>query len=137
MKIIHLEEPIYREEIEIIDPTAEDIASYCKYVAIASKMENEAPVIALVYIEKILLKTGILVNKYNWKRLILVTMCVASKVWDDDSLENVHFPKVMADVTLPMINKLELILVDLFLGYELVVKGSDYAKYYFILRTIA
>ena len=94
-------------DMTIYDPSEEDIAAYSKYVTIASKMENEAPIIALVYVERILQKTGMLVNKYNWKRILLVCLCVASKVWDDDSLENVHFPKVMADVTLTMINKLE------------------------------
>ena len=78
-----------------------------------------------------------MVNKYNWKRILLVCLCVASKVWDDDSLENVHFPKVMADVNLPMLNKLEQVFLDLFLNYDLVVKGSEYAKYYFIMRTLA
>ena len=91
----------FDENEEIYDPSAEDIAAYSKYVTIASKMENEAPIVALVYIERILKKTGILLNKYNWKRILLVCLCVASKVWDDDSLENVHFPKVMSDVTLP------------------------------------
>jgi hypothetical protein len=127
----------YNGDLEIIDPSAEDIAAYGKYVTIASKMENEAPVIALVYIERILVKTGILVNKYNWKRILLVCLCVASKVWDDDSLENIHFPKVMADVSIMMINRLELIFVDLFMNYDLVVKGSEYAKYYFIMRSLA
>jgi len=100
-------------------------------------MENEAPIIAMVYIERILRKTGMLVNKYNWKRILLVCMCVASKVWDDDSLENVHFPKVMSDVTNKMINKLESVLLDVILNYDLVVPGSEYAKYYFIMRTLA
>ena len=97
----------FDSNMEIYDPAEEDIAAYGKYVTIASKMENEAPIIALVYIERILLKTGILVNKYNWKRILLVCLCVASKVWDDDSLENVHFPKVMSDVSLAMLNRLE------------------------------
>tara|TARA_B110000285_G_C15122787_1_gene618213 strand:- start:315 stop:1082 length:768 start_codon:yes stop_codon:yes gene_type:complete len=132
-----VESSTFDEEMEIYDPTEEDIAAYGKYVTIASKMENEAPIIALVYIERILLKTGILVNKYNWKRILLVCLCVASKVWDDDSLENVHFPKVMADVSLVMLNRLEQIFLDLFLNYDLVVKGSEYAKYYFIMRTLA
>lgn len=127
----------FDHDMEIYDPTANDVAAYGKYVTIASKMENESPIIALVYIERILQKTGILVNKYNWKRILLVCLCVASKVWDDDSLENVHFPKVMADVTLVMLNKLEKVFLDLFLNYDLVVKGSEYAKYYFIMRTLA
>jgi hypothetical protein len=37
----------------------------------------------------------------------LICLCLASKIWDDDSLENVHFPKVMRDVTNFEINKLE------------------------------
>ena len=121
---------------KVEEPTDRDIANYAKYVAIASKMENEIPIVALIYMEKILVKTGILLNKFNWKRILLVTMCTASKVWDDDSLENVHFPKVMADVSVEMINKLEQIMLDLFLNYDLVVRGSEYAKYYFILRTL-
>ena len=118
-------------------PSEHDIAAYCKYVTVASKMENETPVIALVYIERLLRKTGVLINKYNWKRFLLVCLCVASKVWDDDSLENIHFPKVMSDVSVTMINKLEQRFLDLFLNYDLVVKGSEYAKYYFVMRTLA
>lgn len=88
-------------------PSEAEIFEYCKYVTTSSKMENEIPIISLVYIERLLLKTGLLVNKYNWRRLALVTLCLGSKIWDDDSLENQHFPKVMPDVTLKMINQLE------------------------------
>lgn len=100
-------------------------------------MENEVPIIALVYIERLLRKTGILVTKFTWKRILLVCLIVASKVWDDDSLENIHFPKVMKDVQLVTLNRLEQIFLDLFLNYDLVVKGSEYAKYYFVMQTLA
>lgn len=43
----------------------------------------------------------------------------------------------MGDVSLKMINKLEQLLLDSFLQYDLVVKGSEYAKYYFIIRSLA
>lgn len=104
---MEFDDEIYHEDCDVIEPSSEDIAAYCKYVTIASKMENETPIIALIYIERILMKTGILINKYNWKRILVICLCVASKVWDDDSLENIHFPKVMSDVSLLMINKLE------------------------------
>ena len=78
----------FSESVKVLEPSAEDIANYGKYVTVSSKMENEIPIIALVYVERILRKTGILINKYNWKRILLVCLCVASKVWDDDSLEN-------------------------------------------------
>lgn len=98
---------VFREDKKIVVPSQEDIAAYATYITCACKMENEIPVIALIYIERLLRKTGILVNKYNWKRITLMCLCVASKVWDDDSLENIHFPKVMSDVSIHMINKLE------------------------------
>ena len=104
---LEFDSEIHNEDMQILDPSEDDIAAYCKYVTVASKMENETPIIALIYVERLLKKTGILITKWNWKRILLVCLCVASKVWDDDSLENIHFPRVMADVTLLMINKLE------------------------------
>ena len=98
---------VFDEDKKVIVPSADDISAYATYITVACKMENEIPVIALVYIERLLKKTGVLINKYNWKRFLLVCLCVASKVWDDDSLENIHFPKVMSDVSIHMINKLE------------------------------
>ena len=104
---MHFERETINENIIVHVPRAEDITAYATYVTTASKMENEIPVIALVYVERLLRKTGILLNKYNWKKILLVCLCVASKVWDDDSLENIHFPKVMSDVNLIELNKLE------------------------------
>lgn len=123
-------------EYEIEAPSESDIFEYCRYVTTNCKMENEIPIICLVYLERFITKTGILLTNENWKRLTMIALCIGSKIWDDDSLENVHFPKVMPDVTLKMINVLEHQFLQ-FLDYDLVVKGSEYAKYYFILRTLS
>jgi hypothetical protein len=48
------------------EPTEADITDYCKYVTISCKMESEIPIICLIYIERLLMSTGILLNKYNW-----------------------------------------------------------------------
>ena len=124
------------DQVELIAPDHSLVYQYCRYVVIASKMEKEIPIVALVYLERLLTRTGILINKNNWRRLLLVSLCLASKIWDDESLENEHFPKVMEDVTLKEINTFERVFLDL-IGYDLVVKGAEYAKYYFILRTLA
>lgn len=126
----------YNEDQFIPMPSEKYIADYCKYVTIACKMENEIPIVCLVYLEKLLLTTGILLNKWNWRRLVLICLCLASKIWDDDSLENVHFPKVMSDVTNFEINKLEQLFLE-FIDYKLVIRGGEYAKYYFICRQMA
>lgn len=116
-------------------PCEADVYEYCRYVTVSCKMENEIPIICLVYLERLITKTGILLTVENWKRLTLIALCLGSKIWDDDSLENVHFPKVMGDVTLKMINRLEETFLE-FIDFDLVIKGSEYAKYYFILRSL-
>lgn len=75
-------------DYSVRQPTEAHIVDYCKYVTISCKMENEIPIIALIYVERLLLTTGILLNKYNWQRMLLCCLCLASKIWDDDSLEN-------------------------------------------------
>lgn len=117
-------------------PTEEEVYYYCKYVVLASKMEKEIPLMALVYIERFMTSTGMLLNHWNWRRIVLVVLIIASKVWDDDSLENIHFPQVMPDITLKEVNTLEKIFLEL-IDYKLHIRGAEYAKYYFILQTIA
>lgn len=123
------------EQEMIYHPTFDDIFNYVKYVAFKSKMEAEIPIIALIYIEKLLRTCGVLVNVHNWRRIVLITLWIASKIWDDDSLENVHFPKVMNDVSLKDISTLEKTFLNL-IEYDVIIKGKEYAKYYFIMTTL-
>ena len=118
------------------DPTLEELYYFCKYIIIAGRMEKEIPILCLVYIERFLTKTGLLINFANWKRLALISLILASKIWDDDSLENVHFPQVMGDITLKEITGLEKVFLSL-IDFDLVIRGSEYAKYYFILKGFA
>lgn len=60
----------------------------------------------------------------------------ASKVWDDESFENDSFHKAFRLYTPIEINNMERRLLE-FIDYKLFIKASDYAKYYFILRTFA
>ncbi|CAI2366469.1 unnamed protein product [Moneuplotes crassus] len=124
------------EDIEATEPSFDLCYKYCIYVMTACKMEKEIPLIAILYLERLLLRTGILMNRDNWRRLILISMVISSKIWDDDSLENEHFPGVMEDTTIQEINTFERVFLDL-IGYDLNVLGSEYAKYYFIFRTFA
>ena len=118
------------------DPSIEEIYYYCKYVIISGRMEKEIPILCLIYVERFLTKSGLLMNYANWKRLTLISLLLASKIWDDDSLENVHFPQVMSDITLKEISSLEKVFLNL-IDFDLVIRGAEYAKYYFILKTFA
>ena len=57
----------------------------------AGKMEKEMPIIAYMYIKKLLNTKKLHITKpkltlYNWKNITLVTLIEASKIWDDTSL---------------------------------------------------
>ena len=60
---------------------------------------------------------------------------MASKVWDDLSMWNVDFSNVSDMFDLKRVNELELALLDAY-EYEVKVSASDYAKYYFHLRSL-
>ena len=103
---------------------------------ISGRMEKEIPILCLIYLERFFTMTGILMTGRNWKRLTLISLILASKIWDDDSLENVHFPQVMSDITVKEIAGLEAIFLQM-IDFGLNIRGAEYAKYYFILKTFA
>ena len=126
----------YNESELIQNPSLEELYYYCKYVIISGRMEKEIPILCLIYLERFFTKTGILMNYGNWKRLTLISLILASKIWDDDSLENVHFPQVMPDITVKEIAGIEAVFLAM-IDFDLVIRGAEYAKYYFILKTFA
>ena len=116
-------------------PKFETVFEKIKRWATKAKMESEMPILSLIYVEKLMKKTGILINENNWERLVLITLCIASKIWDDDSLENEHFAKVLDEVTLKDISALETAFLNL-IEYEVVVTSKQFAKYSFILNSL-
>ena len=61
-------------------PSEREIYKFCKKILIYSKMEKEIPIIALIYIEKLMMKTGLLMNELNWRRFTFITLVLGSKV---------------------------------------------------------
>jgi len=92
---------------------------------------------SLIYVERLLRQTkgGIRLRVTNWKSIIFSAMVMASKVWDDLSMWNADFSQVCSSFTLARINELELAMLDA-LKYDVKVLASEYAKYYFLLRSM-
>lgn len=67
--------------------------NYCKNVMISSKMEKEVPIIALIYIERLVVRSGFGVSSKNWRKVVFIALIIASKIWDDESFENNNFAK--------------------------------------------
>mmetsp|Transcript_13228 Transcript_13228/g.24778 ORF Transcript_13228/g.24778 Transcript_13228/m.24778 type:complete len:606 (-) Transcript_13228:2204-4021(-) len=117
-------------------PDESAIYNYSKNVILRSKMEKEASIICLVYLERLIIRAGLRINSLNWKRLLFTSLVLASKIWDDESFENKHFAQVFTMFTQEEINTMESVFLTI-LDYRLIVAGSDYANYYLILRTYA
>ncbi|CAI2374587.1 unnamed protein product [Moneuplotes crassus] len=123
-----------KESLDTTPSSFEQIFNTIKQLTNLAKMESEIPIMALVYMEKLMKKTGILINENNWKRIVLITLCVASKIWDDDSFENEHFAQVYKDIPLREISRLEKTFLNL-IEYEVMVSRKQFTKYSFILNT--
>jgi hypothetical protein len=67
---------------------------------------------------------------------MFTTLVLASKVWDDDSYENIHFARAFTIFSLKEINDMEATFLNL-IDFKVNVTSAEYAKYYFVLRAMA
>jgi hypothetical protein len=71
----------------------------------------------------------------NWRPLVLCSLLVAQKVWDDCYLQNCDFAFIYPFFVTEEINKLEKKFLEL-IQYNVIVKSHLYARYYFELRAL-
>lgn len=118
-------------------PSLEKITGFFKMVFEKCQIEKECIIITLVYIERLVKATKgrLAIRPGNWRSILFACMVMASKVWDDLSMWNVDFSQVSAEFDLQRINELELALLSA-LEYSVKVPASEYAKYYFHLRSM-
>ena len=117
-------------------PEPQTIFDFMVDIIILTKMEKEVIILSLIYIERLIFNTGLLLNSRNWRRILLTAMIIASKIWDDNSFENSHFSQVFANLGVGEINTLERIFLEL-INYKVYVKQSEYFKYLLMVKIIA
>eukprot|EP00535_Pseudo-nitzschia_heimii_P003476 CAMPEP_0197185430 /NCGR_PEP_ID=MMETSP1423-20130617/11889_1 /TAXON_ID=476441 /ORGANISM="Pseudo-nitzschia heimii, Strain UNC1101" /LENGTH=317 /DNA_ID=CAMNT_0042636481 /DNA_START=921 /DNA_END=1874 /DNA_ORIENTATION=+ len=130
-----------RKSIE--DPTLAEITRFYESIYQRSQMEHDTIIFSLIYVERLIKSTGGILTPthHNWRSLLFSCMVLASKVWDDLSMWNYDFANVTANTdglksfTLHRINELELALLKC-LKFNVKVPASEYAKYYFLIRTM-
>lgn len=121
-------------------PALEEITAFFRDAFYAAKMEPDCMIITLIYIERLIKTTeGKLRPRVsNWRSILFSCMVLASKVWDDLSMWNVDFSETCptgVEFSLQRINELEIYLLAT-LEYEVKVPAGEYAKYYFLLRSM-
>ncbi|XP_026191571.1 cyclin-Y-like protein 1 [Cyclospora cayetanensis] len=116
-------------------PTVEEIVDFFSALYDAAQYSAECNVLALLYINRLIAFSGLTLNKSNWRPIIFTALLIAQKVWDDKLLSNASFAFIYPFFTREEINKLEATFLDL-LHFEVVVRPSIYAMYYFELRAV-
>jgi len=61
------------------NPTRLIIQEYCLEVIVKACLQKESTLMALIYIERLLLKTGFGLTAKNWKSIILVALILSAK----------------------------------------------------------
>ncbi len=67
-------------------PDPNQIFDFCANILTTTKMEKEIIIISLIYIERFIFNTGLLINCRNWKRLMFTSLLIASKVSESINL---------------------------------------------------
>ena len=139
-----LDEKVWHDyDFEPSLPTLADVLAFYEEFYGRSQMEHDTIIMSLIYVERLVKSTnGVLApSADNWRSILFACMVLASKVWDDLSMWNIDFSNVSAataglsSFTLPRINQLELALLKA-LKFNVRVPASEYAKYYFLIRTM-
>jgi hypothetical protein len=118
-------------------PTKEEIVTFFKQIFEESQLEGECIIMSLIYCEKLIKATKgkMSISVFNWKSILFACLVMSSKVWDDLSMWNCDFSNVCPSYNLQRVNDLELEILDI-LKYQIRVAASEYAKYYFHLRSM-
>lgn len=129
------------EDSESCVPSLDEITFFYRYIFLKAQMEPDCIIMSLIYIEKLIKTTqGHLRPRLNnWRSLLFSSMILSSKVWDDLSMWNVDFTQVCppngVEFNLQRVNELELAMLNCF-NFKVKVSASEYAKYYFLLRSM-
>jgi hypothetical protein len=123
-----------------VAPTLEEVTKFYRHVFGRAKMEADCIIMTLIYLERLIKTSGgaLRPRPSNWRSLLFSCMVLSSKVWDDMSMWNADFSQTSPTgikFTLQRINELEVALLSA-LNYNVKVPASEYAKYYFLMRSM-
>lgn len=136
----HLNNPM--SQVAATVPDLKVIEAFYQEFYRRSQMEHDTIIMSLIYVERLIKETNgaLAPTLENWRSVLFSCMILASKVWDDLSMWNIDFSNVstatgLSSFSLQRINQLELALLTS-LSFSVKVPASEYAKYYFLIRTM-
>merc|ERR1719233_2243896 len=114
-------------------PTADQINNFLSRIFGKLSLSVECAIVALLYAERLMSQGKIAMNGRNWRPILLASILMASKLWDDLSSWNIEFAQLFPIFSVKEINMLEKLFLQE-INYNLFISGTEYARYYFALR---
>ncbi|KAL0593949.1 Cyclin-Y-like protein 2 [Plecturocebus cupreus] len=132
--------PFMRKELLekhfICDPTHETILRFMRTLFSTKRLHTDSPIIALVYVKRLMKLAHISLCPTNWKRIIFGAILLVIKFGSNVAVCNKDFCKLFDNVTLVDMDELLQYYLEL-INYNSIVPSSVYTRYYFYLRDLA
>eukprot|EP01114_Cavostelium_apophysatum_P007822 TRINITY_DN20014_c0_g1_i1.p1 TRINITY_DN20014_c0_g1~~TRINITY_DN20014_c0_g1_i1.p1 ORF type:complete len:294 (+),score=88.52 TRINITY_DN20014_c0_g1_i1:168-1049(+) len=120
---------------KLIDPTIpeiETIEKFIKNIFKIGQLAAESLIMGVAYADRVM-QAGFKFYPFNYKRLMLAALILASKVWEDQAVWNVDFLELFPLATPNDLGQLEKKILSL-LSFDVSITASHYARIYFDLR---
>ena len=123
-----------KKPIQFPDP--QTIFEFCANIMILCKFQKDVILLCLIYIEKLIYNTGILLTHRNWRRIIFTSMLISNKFLDEESIDNYMVVKIFPHLKLNEVNLLEEKFLEM-INFQTFVGLKEYFMSYFIIKSIA
>jgi len=129
--------PLTSKNVNTLDfPSVETVEKLIKAIFKIGQLAPESLIMAVAYLERIGKVCNYRLFPHNWKRTLLSTLILASKVWEDQAVWNIDFIELFPLTTPSDLGQMEKKILSL-LGFDVSLKASEYAKIYFDIRAQA
>ena len=116
-------------------PTESEIYEFAHQLFKSVQLSSECSIVGLIYVERLMETAKVPLLADTWRPIFMCGLLMASKVWQDLSSWNIEFASVYPRYSLESINRLELQFLRM-IKWDLYISSSQYAKYYFALRSL-
>ena len=116
-------------------PTQEDVSGFIDALYDIAQFSGECCIICLIYINRVIALTGMPLLPTSWRPLVLISLMVAQKMWDDRYLSNSDFSAIYPFFDNKQLNTLEMKFLEL-IQYNTHIRFSIYTKYYLELKSL-
>ena len=117
-------------------PNLDEIYVFILNLYVKGQLSSECLIVSLIYIERLMETAHVPIVAITWRPIVLAGLLLASKVQQDIPSWNIEFSEICPQYSVSAIKSLESLVCSQ-LNWNLYIKSSEYAKYYFALRSLS